>query len=160
MASWETFRSEAPALADLVRGRFEAHGLALLATLRADGAPRISGIEVFFGGGELWMGMMHGSRKALDLLRDPRLALHSATTDKDVAQGDAKIGGRAIEATDADSRRAFVAAVRDESGDGPPEPFHAFRVDVDLASILLPAGDHLDIRWWREGEGESQVDRR
>ena len=158
MASWATFRGEAPELADAVRERFEAHGLALLATLRADGGPRLSAIEVSFHEGELWLGMMHGSRKALDLQRDPRLALHNATIDKNVANGDAKIGGRAIEAVEPADVQAFVDAVSEQSG-GDPEPFHAVRIDVTDASILRPAGDHLAIQWWREGAGVSSVER-
>jgi hypothetical protein len=55
--------------------RFEATGLGLLATLRADGSPRVSGLEPLFALGELWFGMMPESRKALDLLRDPRFAI-------------------------------------------------------------------------------------
>ena len=47
MTSWRIFETEAAPLAQLVRARIEAHGLALLATLRRDGSPRISGIEPF-----------------------------------------------------------------------------------------------------------------
>ena len=67
----------------------------MLATLRRDGSPRISGIEVTFADGQLWLGMMPDSRKALDLQRDPRFALHSAPLDADLKDGDAKISGRA-----------------------------------------------------------------
>src|SRR4051812_49049254 len=84
MATWTDIEADAPELAATVRARFEAHGMGLLATLRRDGSPRISGIEPLFALGELWMGMMPGSRKAADVVRDPRFALHSATTDKDV----------------------------------------------------------------------------
>src|ERR671935_3336335 len=96
MAAWRDVASAAPELAALVRARFEATGLGLLATLRRDGSPRISGIEPLFTADDLWLGMMPGSRKAADLLRDPRFALHSATTDKQVTHGDAKINGRAV----------------------------------------------------------------
>src|SRR5919205_2769551 len=96
MASWSGVTSAAPELAALVRARFEATGLGLLATLRRDGSPRISGIEPLFTDAELWLGMMPGSRKAADLLRDPRFALHNATVDKQVTHGDAKLSGRAV----------------------------------------------------------------
>src|SRR5207245_11850 len=103
----------APDLAPLARARFEATGLGLLATLRRDGSPRISGIEPLFTSDELWLGMMPGSRKVTDLLRDPRFALHSATEDKQVTHGDARISGRALvvedEPTMASFRRAFEA---------------------------------------------------
>lgn len=158
MASWETFRSAAPELADAIRGRFEAHGLALVASLRRDGGPRISAVELQFGAGELWLGMMHRSVKALDLRRDPRLALHSATVDKDVTAGDAKVAGRAVEVT-GDEFRAYLEVLHGHVDQLPPEPFHAFRVDVSEASMLRPAGDHLDIDIWTEAGGVRHVDR-
>src|SRR4051795_4412155 len=107
MASWAEVEAAAPELAERVKERFQATGLGLLATLRADGAPRISGIEPLFALDELWLGMMHGSRKAADLLRDPRMAVHNATEDKQVTNGDARISGRAIEITDADAFEKF-----------------------------------------------------
>ena len=50
---------------------------AVLATIRADGSPRVSGIDPFIVDGELCIGSMDGARKAQDLARDPRMALHS-----------------------------------------------------------------------------------
>ncbi len=47
-----------------------------IATLRADGSPRISGIECEFADGELRFGSMARARKGVDLRRDPRFALH------------------------------------------------------------------------------------
>jgi hypothetical protein len=72
VASWSEVEAAAPELAERVKERFAATGLGLLATLRADGSPRISGIEPLFALDELWLGMMDGSRKATDLLRPPR----------------------------------------------------------------------------------------
>ncbi|HEV2755001.1 MAG TPA: pyridoxamine 5'-phosphate oxidase family protein [Actinomycetota bacterium] len=155
---WQDVETAAPELAGKVRARFEAHGLALLATLRATGAPRISGIEVLFGEGELWLGMMPGSVKAKDLLRDPRLALHSATADKDVAEGDAKLSGAAVPVEDEETFARYVRA----SGGGEGQAlgsFHLFRVDVAEMSHLVPAGDHLDIEWWSERAGYRRSDR-
>lgn len=163
MANWDGFHAAAPELAAKVRRRFEATGLSLMATLRRDGSPRISAVEVVFGGGELWLGMMDASRKARDLQRDGRVALHSATADKNVAEGDAKVAGRAIEVTDPDEIRVFAGAVNDAMGWEPPAPFHAFKLDVTEASFLVPAGDppdHLDIDIWREGSPPRRVERR
>ena len=154
MASWEEVTAAAGGLANDVRARFEATGLGLLATLRKDGSPRISGIEPSFAAGEMWLGMMDGSLKALDLRRDPRLAVHSATIDKEVKDGDARVTGRAEELFDGDARRdAFVEHLRAHSEFDPDagEPFHVFRIDVAELMFLQPAGDHLDIRTWREG---------
>src|SRR6266508_6283529 len=77
MATWDEFAAAAPELAARVRAAFDRGVNKLLATLRRDGSPRISGIETTLKDGELWLGMMPQSRKALDLRRDPRMALHS-----------------------------------------------------------------------------------
>src|SRR5262249_51486943 len=100
MATWTEVTAAAPEIAALTQERIEATGLGLLATLRRDGFPRLSGIEPSFADGEVWLGMMPRSLKALDLLRDPRMSLHNATVDKDVKEGDVKITGRAVAVTD------------------------------------------------------------
>jgi hypothetical protein len=160
MASWAEVVAAAPELADRVRERFDAHGLAVLATIRADGAPRVSGVEPLFALDELWLGMMPSSRKAADLQRDPRLALHNATEDKQVTNGDAKIAGRAIEITDAATLEAFARAFQDATGYAPPPPYHLFKVDVGELSFLRPAGDHLVIELWQEGRPVRRIERR
>lgn len=155
--NWRDVTAAAPELAAKVRARFEAHGLALLATLRRDGSPRISAVETLFGEGELWIGMMPGSLKAKDLLRDPRLALHSATVDKMVADGDAKLSGLALHVEDEDTFEGY----RKASGGAPAfslDGMHLFRVDVRETSHLMPAGDHLDVEWWSEPGGYRRKD--
>ena len=160
MSSWRDVSARAPELATAVRTRFEAHGLALMATLRQDGSPRISGIEFVFAGSGLWLGMMQDSLKAKDLLRDPRIALHNATIDKDVAEGDAKIAGKAIAVTDEETFAEYRAAFEEHTGyPPPPEEFHLFNVDVTELSMVRPAGDHLVIEVWTEGGGFRSVDR-
>jgi hypothetical protein len=158
--NWAGFEAAAPELAARVRARFEATGLSLMATVRRDGSPRISPVEAFFDGTDVWLGMMDASLKARDLQRDPRLALHSATADKNVTEGDAKLAGRAIEVTDADGITRFVAVTSAVMGAAPPEPFHCFTVDVTEASFLMPAGDHLDIDIWTEGSPPRRIERR
>ena len=64
-----------------MRALFDAHRHKTIATLRADGSPRISGIEAVFQDGELVFGSMPKARKGADLVRDPRFGLHSATVD-------------------------------------------------------------------------------
>ena len=161
MASWTEVEAAAPELAATVRQRFEAHGLGLVATLRRDGSPRISGVETLFALGELWMGMMPGSLKAADLQRDPRFALHNATTDKDVTDGDAKIAGTAVPVDDEAEFARFVEAFAAASGyPPPPGPFPLFKADVREVSTVKPAGDHLDIESWREGRGVRKVERK
>ena len=127
-----------------MRARFEATGLGMLATLRADGAPRISGVEPWFGDGELWLGMMPESLKAKDLQRDPRFALHAATADKQMTDGDAKLAGSAIEVTDeATIDRARKSFAEVSGHEPPPGPMHLFRLDVTEVVFLTVATDHM-----------------
>ena len=155
MSSWREIETEAPELAALALGFFDAFKHKTLATLRKDGSPRISGSEIQFADGELWFGSMWQAQKALDLRRDPRFALHSGSADPPAWSGDAKVAGRAEESTD--PRR--VAAI---NGDEPPaDPSHLFRADVtELVVVRLgnPA-DHLVIESWHVGRGLTQVRR-
>ena len=155
-APWQDFAEAEPDLAARVRARFEWTKHHVLATLRRDGAPRVSGTEVQFHGDDLTIGMMHGSVKARDLVRDGRFALHSNPGEPTMEGGDAKVSGVAHEVTDADELAGYVDAVQ------PPPPFHLFRcalTDVVLTS-LHPDGDRLLIETWRPGEGLVVRDRR
>ncbi len=122
MTPWRDVEQAVPEFAQRVRALFDAHRHKTIATVRADGSPRISGIEAVFEDGELVFGSMPHARKGADLRRDPRFALHSATVDPiegSEAQwpGEAKISGRAITAgpitdgPDGESFRADIAEV-------------------------------------------------
>src|SRR3954447_3182812 len=93
MTSWAEFEAEAPELAARARELLDAHTHKTLAKLRKDGSPRISGTECEIVDGELQFGAMWRGVKALDLLRDPRFALHSGSEDPPDWQGDAKVAG-------------------------------------------------------------------
>lgn len=163
MPSWSEVEQAVPELAAAVRATFDAHKHKVLATLRADGSPRLSGNEATFRDGDVWLGMMHQSRKALDLRRDPRLELHSAPVDEELKHGDARLAGRAVEITDPEMLRSFSAAAGEEhEGADPPEPYHLFRVDVtDITLIRIgdPA-DHLVIESWADDTGYKRIERR
>src|SRR5436309_15216118 len=97
MPTWSEFQKEAPELAARARGLLEAHTHMTIATLRKDGSPRISGTECEIVDGELQFGAMWHGVKALDLLRDPRFALHGASEDPPEWPGDAKVAGTVTE---------------------------------------------------------------
>src|SRR5262245_58044244 len=123
MPSWSEFEAAAPALAARVRERLDAHTHKTIATVRKDGSPRISGIETRFEDGELWIGSMWQARKAVDLQRDPRFALHSGSDEPSAWQGDAKLAGVAEE-------------VPHPQDDGESEPSHRFRLDLREVSTV------------------------
>lgn len=157
MTTWNEVAAQVPDLAARVQARFEATGLGLVATLRRDGSPRISGVEPFFGLGEVWLGMMPGSRKAADLQRDGRCALHAATVDKELSEGDAKVSGTAVAVTDADTRAAFAGAVAEATGNDPTTfgDFPLFRLDVgDVVMISVARErDALHVEHWSRDAG-------
>jgi hypothetical protein len=101
MAAWKDVEQAEPGFAARVRRLFEAGRHKTIATLRADGSPRISGIECEFADGELKFGSMPGARKGADLRRDPRFALHGPVFHPQEGKeaewpGEAKIAGRAV----------------------------------------------------------------
>ena len=150
MTTWQDVEQAAPEFAQRVRALFDAHKHKTIATVRADGAPRISGIEAVFEDGELVFGSMSNARKGADLRRDPRFALHSATVDPIEGSetqwpGEAKISGRAIAAG--------------PITEGPPgDLFHA-----DIAEVVHT---HLDdeatmlvVEWWTPTHGLRRIER-
>jgi hypothetical protein len=159
MATWEELEAQAPDLATATKAVLEQHKHKVIATLRRDGSPRVSGNELRFIDGDVWLGMMPRSMKALDLLRDPRVAIHGATADPELADGDAKLAGLAVPETDPARVRAVVIGA---DGEGDPEmDALVFRVDVTEV-VLTRIGDppdHLVIDSWHEGRGRSRVDR-
>ncbi|WUH98175.1 pyridoxamine 5'-phosphate oxidase family protein [Spirillospora sp. NBC_00431] len=152
MATWKRFEEEAADLAATVRERFEAADTHVLATLRKDGSPRVSGSEVDFRGPDLSFGSMLNAVKARDLRRDGRCAIHAHPADPERG-GDAKVAGFAIEITDPDEKEAYT------TGGEPPGDFHAFRLDLREAVLTSVEGGRLIIRTWNPGKGVRTVRR-
>ncbi|MGH8993165.1 MAG: pyridoxamine 5'-phosphate oxidase family protein [Acidimicrobiia bacterium] len=156
MATWTQFAAEAPDLAAAVRARFEATKHHVLASLRRDGSPRVSGTEVDYHGDELTVGSMWEAVKARDLQRDGRFAVHANPGDSSMSGGDAKLAGVAVEIDD-EEKRAYI-----DANDPPPGPFHLFRLDLRevVLTSLHPDGDRLVIETWRPGEPVRRTERR
>lgn len=142
MASWGEVEVDAPEFAARVRDLFQARKHKTIATLRADGSPRISGIETSFDDGEVSFGSMPNSVKGHDIERDPRVALHSPSVDPPDGDagawiGEAKLSGR---------------AVRTESG------YRVEIAEVALTYLELPA-ELLVIESWHPGRGHERRSR-
>jgi hypothetical protein len=145
---WDEFARACPEIAEHATERFHRQELCMLGTLRADGSPRISPCELDFAAGHLILGMMWQSRKALDLLRDPRCVLHTCTTERMGTEGDAKIYGRAIDVRDPALRQTYRDTVKERIDWAPDEPnFHAFAVDVESAGFITFAEPKTVIAW-------------
>ncbi|HEY4018960.1 MAG TPA: pyridoxamine 5'-phosphate oxidase family protein [Pseudonocardiaceae bacterium] len=150
MTAWQDFEQAEPEFAQRVRALFDAHKHKTIATVRADGSPRISGIETVFEDGELVFGSMPNARKGADLRRDPRFALHGATVDPvegAEAQwpGEVKIAGR-----------AFAAGPVTQGSDG-----DSFRADIAevVHTHLNEAATMLVVEWWTPARGLRAVER-
>jgi hypothetical protein len=112
MNAWQDVERSEPEFAQRVQRLFDAHRHKTIATLRADGSPRISGIETAFEAGELTFGSMPNARKGADLRRDPRFALHSSTK---APRCSSSSGGRPRTGCAASSARSpSLSAVRPE----------------------------------------------
>ena len=95
--TWQEFAQQDPELAALGQERLDRNGLVMVATLRKNGWPQVSPVEPLFHNGQLYLGMMWRSRKALDLLRDPRCSIHNAVSDRMASEGEFKVYSRALD---------------------------------------------------------------
>jgi hypothetical protein len=169
---WATFAAEAPELERdvtplLLRARHH-----VLATLRADGSPRVSGTEVQFVGSELVAGCPADSVKARDVSRDGRFALHTNPGDHSMEGGDAKLAGVAGLHTDGPLLHALMDQLTAEHGDDLGRSDDV-RTDEQMDGVALlrlgltqvthtaihPDGDRLVVRTWHPGRGVVTVER-
>src|SRR5689334_16621195 len=149
MATWKQIEESEPAFAARVRELFEAGRHKTIATIRADGSPRISGIECELADGELRFGSMSGARKGADLARDPRFALHGPTFHPVEGHeadwpGEAKVAGRAV-----------AAGPVTTDGEGEAPDGEAFVADITEVVIthLDPGATKLVVESWTPERG-------
>ncbi len=158
MAAWSEFEQSAPEIARLAKARFATTDLVLLGTLRRDGWPRITPVEYTFYDGDLVLGMMWQSKKALDLLRDSRCVVHNTTSNKSGQEGDVKLYGRAVP----------LAAGREEGywqhifallNWRPAGPAHAFTFGIQSAAYVA-FSETGTMRWltWPGGQWREQAE--
>jgi hypothetical protein len=147
MASWAEFEAAETEFASRVRRLMTSRKHLTMATLRRDGSPRISGTEVEFADGELRIGSMPRAVKAMDLRRDPHVAIHGPTNDPPANRpagwkGEAKVAGIAKEV---------------DSG----SEAHRFLIDIQEAVVtrLNDAGDRLVVESWNPSRGYRSMER-
>ena len=145
---WDAFAEACPDIASMAEERFRKDELVMIGTIRSDGSPRISPCEVDLTEGHMLFGMMWRSQKALDLLRDPRCAVHSVTADRMGTDGDLKLYGRMEDVHDPALRRAYRAAIKARIDWEPDEPeFHLFSLDVASAGYTIFGDEHRALAW-------------
>lgn len=149
MARWQDVVDAEPGFAAEVRRVLDAYKHKTIATLRADGSPRLSGLEVEFVAGDVTFGMMPRSRKAADLRRDPRAEIHSTSIlvegDESAWSGDARLSGRAREIRDPEERARYTET--------PPDAHPLFVLELERVVRVALEGSPptLVITTWRPG---------
>jgi len=158
---WELFVKACPEISEVARARFAKDQLVMVGTLRRDGWPRVSPCEIDIAAGHLFCGMMWQSTKALDLLRDPRLTVHSVTCNREGTDGDVKIYGKAVDVRTPALRAAFRDAIRARIDWAPEEPsYHLFSVDIERAAYLIFGEGQQRIMTWDVERGFRQRSKR
>ena len=102
------------------------------------------------------IGMMAGSRKAADLLRDSRLVVHSIVTSWEADEGDFKLYATASAVHDPVARCALYEAIAAAHQWAQPEPddpaYHVFTIEPTTAGYVCFAGSSWqDWSWNPQG---------
>jgi hypothetical protein len=142
MITWNQFEQKQPALA--AAGREQLYqvgiGLAFLATVRADGAPRVHPVCPVISPAGLHVLVIPGPKQN-DLRRDGRYALHTETYPPPRQDDGVSLSGRAREITDPVVRgvvRSQLVAERGESLDWPGLDTDAlFELRLDRCLLML-----------------------
>lgn len=164
MASWSEFAAKAPWLADAIRTLMHQYGpgLGYLATVRADGGPRVHPVSPVVTDEGLFCFVID-SPKRRDLERDGRYALHAFPAED--SDDEAYLAGRARPVTE----RPRIARVADLSRAEHGVDWRLFEFTVDVAMLARhpgPAaaggrtsGVRLSYHVWRDAGGQGTAAR-
>lgn len=166
MTTWHDFHAAEPELAVRAHAILTSTTNCVLATLRADGSPRVSGIDPFFVDGELHIGSMPHARKADDLARDDRIGLHAVPWEsrrirdgaEDPGDADAKLRGRALLVPHEEAVEMMAAYFAERGIDAPVEGT-LYRIEPASVSVISVEEDQLVVDTWSETTGRSTVRR-
>jgi hypothetical protein len=140
---WAEVEARQPRLAGVGLDKLNSPGVVLVGTVRRDGSPRITPVEPFFWEGELWLMMGLDSWKAKDLMRDPRVLVHSIVTSPEGKAGEYKVRGRAVLEEGGHLNQSVAAAVANQKDYTPvPGKFHLLRVDIEEITFVRWDGDN------------------
>jgi hypothetical protein len=141
VATWNEFGQAAPELAAFGAERLTHGSPAFLATIRADGQPRVHPVTPVIGGGRLYVFMEPTSPKGRDLRARRWFALHNGVTDTAGTGGEFFISGHATLVDNDDARKIAVAAASYQ----PADRYILFELDVTEArcngygDVVLPS---------------------
>ena len=144
MVTWQAFEAESEELAAFGRERIDRR-VSFLATIRADGGPRVHPVTPWIFDGHLYVRMFETSPKVADLTRDPRYALHSMMDNDDGEGGEFSLRGQAEQIRDPNLVTDAFTAVADFTD----RPLVLFELLVDEIMTTTYSGDQSERRRWR-----------
>ena len=147
MLTWAELELAAPEIAAHGSDLLERFQFVLVGTLTKDGAPRVNPCEAYVIDGHLLLNMMPRSLKALDLLRDSRIYVHTPVTSKDGGDGEFKLAGRAPELTDPSLRRKLDDLFWEMIQWRPAHDSHYFEVLAERAAYHRYGDNEVALRW-------------
>jgi hypothetical protein len=130
MASWSDFVAADPSLAAGIRALLQQYGpgMAYLATVRADGAPRLHPVSPVFTDEGLYCFLVN-SPKRRDLDRDGRYALHSYPPEEN--DDEAYLTGRALRVRD----QRVITNLADSLRASPAVDWRLYELLIDSATL-------------------------
>jgi hypothetical protein len=146
--SWQRLVASGGDLAEILQAEF-GRAPATIGTIRRDGSPRISNVEPAVVDDVLYIGMMWQSKKALDVSRDPRVALRNAVATSTGNERELTLRGRVAEVTNPVERERYLAATA--TAIGWREPFHLFAVEIESVSFVAYGDGLQTVRLWPQG---------
>ena len=153
VVTWAEFADAAPDLAAAGLERIKRSEIVLVGSLRKDGSPRISPVESDIVDGDLMAGMMWQSKKALDLVRDPRCVVHTTVHDRMDAMGEFKIRCRAADVQDPKKRDRYGEVLFARIDWRPEGQFHLFSFDIESVTHLHYGDLKKHFTMWTPGSG-------
>jgi hypothetical protein len=138
MVTWTEFQQEQPALAEAGRGQLYLNGIGLgfLATVRADGGPRVHPVCPIISGAGLHVLILPGPKLA-DLRRDGRYSLHSETVPPPNQDDGFAVSGTAAEITGTGTWETVRDQVVKDFGELWPDYDTLTLFELSVASCLL-----------------------
>jgi hypothetical protein len=147
MLTWAELEMAAPDIASRGRELIERFQFVLVGTLTKNGSPRVNPCEAYIIDGHLLLNMMPRSLKALDLLRDPRIYVHTAVTSKEGSLGEFKLAGTAPVLEDVELRRKLDDLFWEMIRWRPAPDSHYFEVLAERVAFHRYGDDHVSLRW-------------
>ena len=147
--SWNTLETADPELAAFGAERFGTSGVAYLATVRGDGAPRVYPVTPIIGAGRLFLFMEPTSPKGHDLQRDGRYAMHCTVENVSGGDGEFFIAGRARLVEDPAVRQIATNA----ASFTPADRYILFELHLKHASSTVYDGGTPVRKRWRADRG-------